>query len=354
MRTLLFLLLSVFAFGQTRDSLVYTPVTVQVTHDTTFTVTVTQGITHDSSYVRVDTIKIPIPVPTVLKGMYLHPDMVTIGNSTSENSYLTWCKREGVNMLNCYARAYTYTETKRTQLAAFVKKAKENYGIYEVSIDVRLTDNRELPGIKAYFAKYAGTVSMINLLAEYEPYTLNSTGQYDDLYLPTYTAKYNHFFYILKTIGPLCDQYNTSFDWYEGWIGNNYSNPQAANDSLVKYCDRVFLSNYVTTSDYYSTNTGLGKWDNRMDKRCDKIAIGCRNMGKPFMPILEIQSLETNFLRTVYACPATSVNKCHSFYGSTYQDAINAYQLSTPLILQYTRLIGKTIFLDKTAKICHP
>lgn len=341
------------AFGQTRDSLIYTKVTVQVSHDTTFTQVVTQNITHDSTYTKVDTLKIPIPqVPVTLKGMYTHPNDVTIGNSTSENNYLSWVKAEGANMLNCYARSYLYDETKRTQLAAFVAKAKNIYGIILVTVDVRFTDSRELPGWQAYFAKYGSGISSIEPLTENEPWIKNSSNVYD----------YANFFYLVRTMGNLSHQYGVKLNYYEGWVGNNYNGlsfSQGPVDSMVKYCDRIFISNYISVSDYYSTSTSLGKWDNRMDKRCNYIAIACPKFNKT-VDIVEIISLEqkiwgagSDFLGSVFACPTTTTNKCHSFYGSTYTDAITYYNQSTPSVLQYTDLVGRTMFYSSYAKKCN-
>lgn len=358
---ILWMLISLFvsvcvSFGQTVNDTIITPrivtVTVPVTHDTTYSVTV--PVTHDSTYSYVTYDTTIIPVQLTLKGMYMHPNQCAIGNQTSENNFLSWCKREGVNMLNCYARNYLYDDFKRTQLAAFVKKAKENYGIVLVTVDVRFTNSSEHPGWIAYFAKYKNTVSMIEPLTEFEPWVYNTSTGYD----------YNGFFYLVRTMGNLCKSYGVKLNFYEGWVGNNYNGQsfsQAPVDSMVKYCDRIFISNYIKISDYNSTSTNLGKWDSRMDKRCGYIAVAVPRMGKSSMDIVEIQSLElikwgaaNDFLGTLYACPATSTNKCHSFYGSTYQDAQDAYNLSTVAVLLYTNLVGKTIFMSKYGQLAHP
>ena len=128
--TFLFTLSLVYA--QTRDSIV--------------TTTVTQNVCHDSTYLKVDTFKVAIPVTVsdTLKGIYAHPDELVIGNSLSEGAFLIWAKRQGANMLNLYARSYLYTDATRTQLALFVKKAKEQ-GFVLVTVDVRLTNASELP-----------------------------------------------------------------------------------------------------------------------------------------------------------------------------------------------------------------
>lgn len=337
-----YLAFTVTAYGQTRDSIVarQATVTVAVSHDSAYIVH--EWKNHDSSYTVTvyDTFKVPVPTPVVmLKGMYTHPDNVTIGSATSENSYLSWAKGKGVNMLNCYARSFLYTESKRTQLAAFVAKAKVSYGIILTTVDVRFTNSAEEQGWIIYMGKYAGTPSMIEPLTEFEPWIKNSSGVYD----------YANFFYLVRTMGNLCKKYNVKLNFYEGWIGNNYNGlafSQAPVDSMVKYCDRIFISNYVTVSDYNSASSSLGKWDNRMDKRCSPLAIACPKFGKVSLDIVEIHSLESVFLGSVYTT--------HSFYGSTYTDAVNAYNLSTPAVLQYTDLVGKTIFQSVTAKTIQP
>jgi len=350
---------TILSFGQTtRDSLVYTPITkaithdtiVKVAHDTTYVVRHDSSYksTHDTSYVKVDTIKVIVPPSNVvLKGIYGHPDQVTIGNSTSENKFLTWAKREGANMINMYARAFLYTSSNRDLMAAFVKKAKEQYGMLIITVDVRMTDSREYPGWQAYFAKYANTISSIEALTEFEPYTNVGTSSN-----PIYD--YPGFFNLVSKMGPLCKQNNSKLNYYEGWVGNNYSNPQAAVDSMVKYCDRIFVSNYISVSDYNSTSSSLGAWDARMDKRLNPIAVSCPKFGKPYMEIVEIVSLEPNFLFSIYACPATSTNKCNAFFGPLYDKAVTAYKLSTVDALKYTRLIGRTMFYSKYAQQAHP
>lgn len=323
MKTLLLFLFffSTLAHAQTRDSIISRIVV------NCYTTTV------------YDTIQVPVIPPVIgnviLKGVYVHPDNVTIGSASSEDAFLKWCNREGFNMLNCYARAYLYTSEKRDQFARFVKKAKESYGVILVTNDVRLTNSSELPGWKAYFAKYVGTISMIEPLTEFEPYVKNSAGVYD----------YPGFFNLVRTMGNLCKQYGVKFNFYEGWIGNNYSNPQAAVDSLVKYTDRIFISNYISIADFNS----LGAWDGRMDKRCNAIAVSCKKTGK-HIDIVEIISLQTKYSFSLYACP----NPCNSFFGSLWQKAITEYNKSTTDVLKYTDLVGRTMFVSYTAKQAHP
>lgn len=277
--------------------------------------------------------------------MYTHPDQVTIGNATSENTFLAWCKKSGSNMLNNYSRSLLYDSSSRAKLAAFVKKAKDSYGIILSTVDARFTSSKEQPGWIAYLDKYAGTVSEVEPLTEFEPYIKNDNGIYD------YAGWSN----LLSTLGKICHDRNVKFNAYEGWIGNNYNGQEFSQvpvDEMVKWCDRIFISNYVKESDYNSTNPGLGKWDNRMDKRCAAIAVAAPKYGK-VQEIVEIVSLElkawgagNDFLGNVF--------KSHSFYGSTYTGAVDAYNKSTADILKNTDLVGRTIFYSKYGQLARP
>ncbi len=334
-----------------RDSIVTRTITERKTHDTTRVVThdTTYVVSHDSVYTKIDTIKVPVIPPqtnVVIKGMYVHPDQCTIGSATSENNFLTWAKREGVNTLNVYGRSFLYSSTKRDQLAAFVAKAKNSYGMILVTIDCRLTNSGELPGWQAYLAKYAQTVSVIEPLTEFEPWIAGSNG-----------FDYPGFYNLVRTMGNLCKQYNIKMNFYEGWIGysgSNFTPGQSAVDSMVKYCDRIFISNYVTVSDYTSTSASLGTWDNRMDIRCGYLGVACPRVGKVKIDVVEIVSLEPVFLYSIYACPVTATNKCNAYFGPRYDNAVTAYKLSTPTVLKYTNLVGRTIFFSKYAMQGHP
>ncbi|HNP99642.1 MAG TPA: hypothetical protein PKK99_11340, partial [Bacteroidia bacterium] len=136
----------------------------------------------------------------------------------------------------------------------------------------------------------------------------------------------------------------------EGWMGKNYSNPQAAVDSMVYYCDGVFLSNYVTVTDYLSTAAGYGKWDNRIKYRLDQgastyggITKGAKKFNKLDYPIIELQSVEPSYLFTLYAVSGSN----RSFYGTMYNDAKALYSASNSDVLKYTELRGKSIFYQK-------
>lgn len=274
-----------------------------------------------------------------LKGIYAHPDQCKIGDATSENNYLAYCKRQGSNMVNFYARTFLYDSTSRAKLAAFVKKAKEVYGVVLVTVDARYKDSREQPGWLAYLDKYASGVSVIEPLTEHEPWL---------------TGDYAGNFYLLDTLGKICKDRGVFMNYYEGWQGSNYSNPQAAVDKMVQWCERIFISNYVSMADYNSTSSTLGKWDSRMKKRCATIAIAAPKFGR-VAQIIEIQSLEqkkwgagNDFLGALYE------KNAHSFYGSTYAAAVAAYNGCSSAILQNTDLSGKTIFYSKYALLARP
>lgn len=316
------------AFAQaTRDSIVCVDTTVKVTH-VTYT---------DSTYQSCRTIQVPIPgtLPE-LHGFYVAYDAFTLGDQTSENTFLARMQALGVNMLNYYARAKLYASTDRDKLAAFVAKAKKNYGMVLITVDVRFTDSREYPGWIAYYQKYGNTTSMIEPLAEFEPYRLNSAGIYP----------YPDMFILLQKMDALTKQYGALMNWYEGWIGQHYSDKQAPVDSMVLHCGRIFVSNYVSMSRYTSSI-----WDGSMTNRIDQGGTdygGITKAAKKFnkvIGIVEIQSIEAVFLQAYYTCPASTTNKCQPFFGQTFEATKAKYNaVSTTDVLKYTDLVGKTIF----------
>lgn len=310
--------------AQTRDSIV----TLLVTHDSSFVSKV--SVSHDSSFV----IKVNVPTSDLL-GFYVAYDAFVLGDQLSENSFLLRMKLLGVNMLNYYARAKLYSASDRDKIAAWVKKAKEQYGMVLITIDAR-TDPREYPAWVAYYAKYGNTISMIEPLTEYEPYRLNSAGIYP----------YADMFTLLQKMDALTKLYGGKVNWYEGWIGLNYSNPQAAVDSMVLHCGRIFVSNYVSMSRYASS-----VWDGSMTNRIGYgastyggITTACKKLNKP-IDIVEIQSIESIFTLLLYSCPASTTKKCKPFFGQTFETTKAKYNLvSSAETLQWTNLVGKTIF----------
>ena len=325
----LILISALVSNGQVRDT--------TICHDTTFTRTV--KIKVDSS------VCVTYTLPSVepeLRGFYVAYDAFTLGSATSENTFLAKMKSLGVNMLNYYARAKLYTSADRDKLAAFVKKAKEQYGIVLITVDVRLTNSSEYPGWVAYYQKYVGTVSMIEPLTEIEPY--NNTGTST---APVYD--YNNFFTVCSKMDALTKQYGAVLNFYEGWIGKNYSNKQAAVDSMVLHCGRIFISNYVSMTRYAASI-----WDGSMTNRIDAggsdyggIALSCEKFAKK-ISIVEIQSIEDVFLLNYYSCPESSTKKCKPFYGTTWDATKTKFNsVSSARVLKWVKLTGKTIFYSK-------
>lgn len=304
-------------------------------------------VPYDSTYQKCDTV-LNIP-QSELFGFYVAYDAFTLGDPVSEGGFLMKMQRMGVNMLNLYQRDKLYSSSNRDKIAAFVAKAKTQFGMKLITIDVRLTVNGEYEAWEAYYQKYGGTISMIEPLAEFEPYRLAGNGWYNDVYLPTYAAKYAHMFMMLQKMDALTKRYGAVMNWYEGWIGKGYSNPQAAVDSMVLHCGRIFVSNYVSMSRYLADI-----WDSSMIKRIDQggsdyggIAKACAKLKKPVI-LIEIGDIEPQFTQLFYSCPKTSTKLCNPFFGSTW-DATKARfnSVSSPLVKQWVNLGGKTVFYTK-------
>lgn len=70
----------------------------------------------------------------------------------------------------------------------------------------------------------------------------------------------------------------------------------------------------------------------------------------PDYPLIELQSVETSYLFSVYA--TSGYNR--SFYGSMYTDAKTLYNLSSADVLKYTELKGKSLFYQKYVLLAQP
>jgi hypothetical protein len=275
----------------------------------------------------------PISIPDELFGIYTHPNNLSIGNANSENQFLSYLKLKGGNMINSYARNSMATSSGRSSFASFCRKAVNSYGVKLITCDIRETS--EIATWDAFYSSYPDLRSNVSPLTEKEPWVTND---------------YAGCFTLLRLTRAMCNRYAARFYFYEGWMGKNYSNPQAAVDSMVYYCDGVFLSNYVSVTDYLSTAAGYGKWDNRMKYRIDQgsssyggITVSAKKFNKIDYPIIELHSLETPYLFTLYA--VGSYNR--SFYGSLYTDAKALYNQSSADVLKYTELKGKSLFYQK-------
>ncbi len=268
-----------------------------------------------------------------LFGFYTHPTYLTIGNTTSENALLDYLRSKGGNMINCYARNSMTTASARSNFAAFCRKAVNSYGIKLITCDIRETS--EIATWDALYTSYPDLRTVVAPLTEKEPWI---------------TLDYAGCFSLLRLTKAMCNRYGAKLYFYEGWMGTKYAYPQRAVDSMVYYCDGIFLSNYVTVADYLSTQAGYGKWDNRMKFRIDQgtpvfggITVAAKKFNKLDYPLIELQSLEPSFLFTLYSI--TGYNS--SFYGSLYNDAKLFYNMSSADVLKYTELKGKSLFYQK-------
>ncbi|MBK9543338.1 MAG: hypothetical protein IPO49_13705 [Bacteroidetes bacterium] len=288
------------------------------------------SVTSDISRIQPSQYNLLLPE---LFGFITHPNYLTIGNTTSENNCLDYLRNKGGNMLNCYARNSMTTSAGRSQFAAFCRKAVNTYGVKFISCDIRETT--EIATWDAFYTSYPDLRTIVSPLTEKEPWV---------------TGDYTGCFSLLRLTKAMCNRYGAKFYFYEGWMGKNYAYPQRAVDSMVYYCDGIFLSNYVTVTDYLSTASGYGKWDNRIKFRIDQgsstyggITVAAKKFNKLDYPLIELQSVEPSFLYTLYAVSGSN----RSFYGTMYNDAKLLYNMSSTDVLKYTELRGKSLFYQK-------
>lgn len=307
------------------DTIIKTVTVINTVHDTIIkTVTVINTV-HDT-IIKTVTVNIPCDTtPYIVKSMYVSPIDDWIANADAR---LTWAKREGVNELNLYARAYLTTVAKQPSLAAFVKKAKEQYGIKKVFVDYRLTT--ELPFWQTYCNTYKGTTSALNgLITEREPYI---TGDYAGFWPFLREGKAFAISNKLE-LAVYMGQPST-----QGW------------DSIVFYADKVYLSLYITMVTWSNSTNGY----NYVQDRWEYMKNSATKLGKVNFPVVYIISLEqtkwgagNNFMGDWFTT--------HSFYGPTWDILLSRYNSNaTTDILSRTDLIGSCMFYSKYGLLARP
>ena len=289
-------------------------------------ITITNTVTvHDTVYVNVPCDSGTTEPIANIQAMYVSPIADWLA---SPDKWLTWAKREGVNELNLYARAYLETSSKRSQLAAFIKKAKEQFGINKVSVDYRLTS--EIPYWQLYYDSYKATSSMIDaLLTEREPYI---------------TGDYAGFYPFLREGKTFAKAKGLELNCYMGHPSNQ------GWDSIVFYCDKVYLSFYISMATWANSTNGY----NYVSGRWGSIASSAKKQGKKDYPVGYIISLE----RKIWGAGSDFMGEwyiAHSFYGTTYDTMLSRYESnSTQEIKDYTKLIGTIIFYSKYGVLARP
>ncbi len=302
-----------------------TLISVKIPH-TTVTITT---VVHDSILVYLpspcDSDTTVVQPTQKVQAIYVSP----IGDwLASPDKYLTWAKREGVNELNLYARAYLQSSSKRAELAAFIKKAKEQYGIKKVSVDYRLTT--EIPYWKSYNDQYKGTTSALDaMLTEREPYV---------------TGDYSGFYPFLREGRKFAGSNGLELNCYMGHP------TQVGWDSIVYYCDKIYLSLYITMSTWSNSTNGY----NYVKGRWEYISTSCARQGKENYPVAYIMSLE----RKVWGASSDYMGEWYmtnSFYGSTDETLLYQYNKNaTDEIKKRTDLIGTVIFYSKYGVLARP
>ncbi len=286
----------------------------------------TDSIRHDSSWfttnkVQYDSI-VTCAVASKLQSVYVVLDDV-IADIDGNISY--W-KGQNVNEVNLYARNYITTASKRVKLSAVI--AKLHAAGMKVNIDYRLTT--ELPSWDAYFAIYTNAVNRPDgMVTEREPYV---------------TGDYAGFYPFLKQGKAFAAKWGITINCYMG-----HPTPTGW-DSIVYYCDRVYLSNYISMSTYNGAN---GQW-RYIAGRIQFITDAAKKQGKLDYKICYIKSLEmkkwgagSDFMGDAY------IGK--TFYGSIMTQGFEQYESNaTADQKKYTELIGDCIFHHKYAVLAIP
>lgn len=220
------LLLSLFAYGQTKDSIVtvhYQKDTTHITyHDTTY------KVWRDSSYV----IQVPIPFVS-LKGFYDNDMSSYLGIAAKEDAQINWHVKNGDNSIAGYGFGDRITSTSKWPIIAnYIKKCKRK----GINVGFIYSSTATLASLSAYqAAQTSDSTKFTFVISELEPY---NSGDYATFY---------------KTIRAFSEWAKKQTPKVERCIYMGWPSAEAW-DSIVTNSDKTYLHAYVQPA----TMTGTG------------------------------------------------------------------------------------------------
>lgn len=142
-------------FGQTRDSLVYTKVTIPVTHDSLITVH------HDSTYTRVDTLKID----TLFRGMYVNSFNTIVSDPVKQTAFINDANKLKLTSISCYSIS---TTNNPIALALFLARIKRETKIKTICPAISSTSG--IDSWASWNNSHPDSTDVSGITIEYEAY----------------------------------------------------------------------------------------------------------------------------------------------------------------------------------------
>jgi hypothetical protein len=238
--------------------------------------------------------------PATYKGLYIDGASSIIGNSTKENSLISYAADKGINSFTFYGlRSVINTSSNYSKLGNFLAKCYQN-GITNFTYVVVYYPGSINGSDTTYIRKYNNSrssssqkITAVNLEWEWWNGATSWT-----TYLATLKSYYN---WTRKVSPNLCNEI------YFGWFSNPSTIPATMASELVKNCDRILIHDYRSSPDVPY-----------MQSRMDYLGDAAITQGKT-KKIVVLFSAESSFMGPYYS--NNSFNDAYQSIASQYTNA---------------------------------
>ncbi len=183
----------------------------------------------------------------VYRGMYISDFENICGNTQREDSLLNWCFAKNINALSLYGLGSILSSSLNySVLAAFIKRAKNQYGIKQISA-VRGNSANVTGQTSAYNSSRTDTTERFNYM-QLEREWWNNACTFND-YCNNLSA--------IQLWGN-AQTPKVKTETYIGWFKNPTGQDSLMASALLQYSNRILVHDYVTTPNF-------GYLQNRLD-----------------------------------------------------------------------------------------
>ena len=256
------------------------------------------------------------------RGMYVSDFENICGNTAREDSLLNWCVAKNINALSLYGLGTILTSTANyTPLAAFIKRAKLNYGI------------------KQFAAVRGSSANVTGQTADYNNSRTDTTERFNYMNLErewwNNACTFDNYVTNLTAIKQWGDAQTKKVytEEYIGWFHNPTGQDSTMASALIKNSHRIMVHDYVTTPNFGYMQTRLD-WIGRAAKALNKTA-----------QIIIIFSAEPTFSYTYF--------QTHTF-DDAYQAIVTGHNASAFAGKNNIKIIGYQIFDSYNARAARP
>ncbi len=280
------------------------------------------GVTNDTNTSVPLTASTKISATPQYCGMYVSNFDTICGNPVSENSLLLWCRLHHINALSLYGLGTILSSTSNyATLAAFIKKAKQQYGIKQIA------------------AVRGSATNVIGQTASYNTSRADTTERFNYMHLElewwNNACTYSNYLSQLGTIKQwgLSQSTKVYTEEYMGWFKNPTGQDSTMASGLIINSHRIFVHDYVTTPNF-----------SYMKARLDYIGRAAKALNKT-AEVIVIFSAQPSFSYNYFLT--------HTF-DDAYQSILTGYNSASFTGKNFVNITGYQIFDSNSARVVQP